>query len=73
MRQLAFLSLWKDAVNLGAQVVIASHAPIVMAAPGARLLELRDGELVRSEFDELEHVRTLRAFLREPAAYLRHL
>lgn len=73
LRQLAFLSLLKDAVNLGAQFVIASHAPIVMAAPGARLLELRDGELVRSEFDELEHVRTLRAFLREPAAYLRHL
>ena len=73
LRQLAFLSLLKESVEAGAQFIIATHAPIVMAAPGARLLELRDGELVPTSFDELEHVRTLRAFLEEPEAYLRHL
>lgn len=73
LRQLAFLSLLRTATEAGAQFVIATHAPIVMAAPGALLLEIRDGALMHSEFDELEHVRILRAFLDEPEAYLRHL
>lgn len=73
LRQLAFLSVLKEAVAGGAQFVIATHAPIVMAAPGALLLELQDGDLVPTTFDELEHVRTLRAFLDAPEAYLRHL
>lgn len=73
VRQLAFLSVLKAAVAAGAQFVIATHAPIVMAAPGALVLELRDGELLPTGFDELEHVRTLRAFLDGPEAFLRHL
>lgn len=73
VRQLAFLAVLKDAVAAGAQFIIATHAPIVMAAPGAQLLELQDGELVPTTFDDLEHVRTLRAFLEAPDAFLRHL
>lgn len=73
LRQLAFLSMLKAATEAGAQFVIASHAPIVMAAPGARLFEIREGSLVSAGFDELEHVRTLREFLEAPQNYLRHL
>ena len=72
-RQLAFLALLRDAVARGAQFIIATHAPIVMAAPGALLLELQDGEMIPTAFDDLEHVRTLRSFLEQPDAYLRHL
>lgn len=73
LRQLAFLSLIRTSVAAGAQFLIATHAPIVMAAPGAMLLEIRDGRLEPTEFADLEHVRTLRAFLEDPDAYLRHL
>lgn len=72
-RQLAFLALLKDSVAQGAQFIIATHAPIIMAAPDALLLQLQDGEMTPTSFDDLEHVRTLRAFLQEPEAYLRHL
>lgn len=72
-RQLAFLALLREAVARGAQFIIATHAPIVMAAPGALLLELQDGEMIPTAFDDLEHVRTLRSFLEQPDAYLRHL
>lgn len=73
VRQLAFLALVKDAVGRGAQFVIATHAPILMAYPGARRFELRDDGPQEVDFDELEHVRTLRAFLQAPEAFLRHL
>jgi predicted ATPase len=73
VRQLAFLALVKDADGRGAQFVIATHAPILMAYPDARRFELTDGEVREVDFDELEHVRTLRAFLAGPEAFLRHL
>lgn len=73
LRQLAFLALVKDTVGRGGQFVIATHAPIVMAYPGARIYELRPDGFAAATFDELEHVQTLRAFLAAPEAYLRHL
>ena len=73
VRQMAFLSMLTDAASSGAQAIVATHAPIVMAVPGARILEIRDGRLEPTAFDDLEHVRTLRDFLAAPEAYLRHL
>lgn len=73
LRQLGFLALLSDAVRAGGQFVVATHAPVVMALPGARILEVRDGALEPTAFDDLEHVRTLRSFLDAPEAYLRHL
>lgn len=73
LRQLAFMALLKDAVARGGQFLIATHAPMLMAFPGARLYEVRGEQIVRSEYDELEHVRTMRDFLAAPEAFLRHL
>ena len=73
LRQLAFLALLKEAVGRGAQSLIATHAPILMAYPGARVYEVRGEQVVAAEFDELEHVRTMRDFLEAPDAFLRHL
>lgn len=73
LRQLALLALVKDAVERGAQFLVATHAPVLMAYPGARLLEIRPGGIVETPYDELEHVRVLREFLEAPEAYVRHL
>ncbi len=73
LRQLAFLSLLKDSVERGAQVVMATHAPILMAYPGALIYEVQDGRLRRSTFDALESVRTMREFLAAPEQFTRHL
>lgn len=73
LRQLAFMSLLRQATDRGAQFLIASHAPMLMAFPGARLLEVRGSRIVPAHFDELEHVRTMRDFLSAPEAFLRHL
>jgi predicted ATPase len=73
LRQLAFLSLLKGAVGRGAQFVIATHAPILMAFPGAQRFELTKEGVREPAFDDLEHVRTLRDFLNAPEAFVRHL
>ena len=73
VRQLAFLALVKDAVGRGAQFVVATHAPILMAYPGARRYEIAEDGVREAAFDDLEHVRTLRAFLEALEAFLRHL
>lgn len=73
LRQLAFLSLLKEAARGGAQVILATHAPILMAYPGAQLLELRDGRLHKTLFEDIAHVKLLRDFLDLPEGFLRHL
>ena len=72
-RQLTLISMMKEMVEEDAQFIIATHSPILMAFPGAEILELRDGVLHPTRFDELEHVTLTRDFLQEPERYLRHL
>jgi predicted ATPase len=72
-RVLALLALIADRVAHGAQFVIATHSPILMALPGAQIL-LAEGDALRpAAWEDLEHVRVTRAFLADPAATLRKL
>ena len=76
-RQLAFVGLVLERVATGAQFVIATHAPIVLAlalaVPGARLYSFDDGPPAATTYDELPHVTLTREFLAAPERYLRHL
>jgi predicted ATPase len=71
--QLALLSMMLDMVRQGAQFVVATHSPILLAYPGARLLSFDLTPPAAVAYEELEHVRLTRAFLQDPGAYLRHL
>lgn len=73
VRVLALIALLADRVRQGCQFVIATHSPILMALPEATILLAEDGQLRATEWNELEHVRVTRAFLADPAAYLRRL
>jgi predicted ATPase len=73
LRQLALVSLLREATARGAQFVIATHAPILMAFPGATILELTDDGIRPAHFDDLEAVRTMRAFLSDPEGFVRRL
>lgn len=57
----------------GAQVVVATHSPVVAALPGATLLELDQDGYHETTWDQLELVGHHRAFLDAPQRYLRHL
>jgi predicted ATPase len=70
-RQLVFVCLmrrWEEEGNV--QAVIATHAPILMAYPGARLLEFRRGRIREVEFEETEHFQVMRSFFADPRGYL---
>lgn len=72
-RQLALLALLKVAVAEGAQFVIATHSPILLAHPGAAIFEFDGATIRRTTYGELEHVTFTREFLAAPERYLRHL
>ncbi len=72
-RVLALIIMIQDMVAKGCQFVIATHSPILLALPGATILEVVDGRLTAAVWNDLEHVRVTRAFLNDPDAMLRRL
>jgi predicted ATPase len=73
LRQLALLSLLKSAVAEGSQFLIATHSPILMAFPDARLLWFEDDRVEGRPYESIEHVALTRDFLANPDAFLREL
>jgi predicted ATPase len=57
----------------GAQVIVATHSPLLTALPGAAILELGAHGIRRASWDDLEIVAHWRRFLDRPDAYLRGL
>ncbi len=57
----------------GAQVVVATHSPLLTALPGATILELGEQGIRKTTWDELEIVAHWRRFLDRPDGYLRAL
>ncbi|WP_299038132.1 AAA family ATPase [uncultured Pseudokineococcus sp.] len=72
--QLALVGVLAAQVATGrAQVVVATHSPLVAALPGARLLEVSEDGLVERAWEDLDVVGHWRAFLDAPERYLRHV
>jgi predicted ATPase len=69
--QLALLAVIVRASREGAQFVVATHSPILLACPSARLYELDDDGVSSPSYDELGAVRLTRGFLDAPERYLR--
>jgi predicted ATPase len=70
---LALMALLDEMRAEGSQVIVATHSPLLVALPGAALLELGEWGIRPAAYDELDLVQAWRTFLREPDAYLRHL
>lgn len=73
-RQLSFLTiLHRLGESRCAQLLIATHSPILLALPGATVLQVDDCGLRRVDYRETEHFRLARDFLNAPQRFLRHL
>jgi predicted ATPase len=68
---LALLAIVVRAARAGAQFVIATHSPILLACPGAAIFELDGDGIAPAAYDDLEAVRMTRGFLESPERYLR--
>jgi predicted ATPase len=68
---LALLAAVVRGARAGAQFVIATHSPILLACPGARIYELTEDGIDPCPYDALDAVRFTRGFLEAPERYLR--
>ena len=73
MRQLTLLSEIDRLVKSGSQLLIATHSPILMAYPGACILELSEQGIRRVAYRETEHYRVTREFLENPERMVHYL
>lgn len=73
-RQLAFLRIMNDlATRRVAQFIVATHSPMLLCLPGARVLSFEDGRITPTTYQETEHYQLTRRFLNDPERYFRHL
>jgi len=71
--QLALLAMIAEMIAQGAQFIIATHSPILLAFPGARIYTFDRVPIEPVAFEELDHVRITRDFLNAPERYLKQI
>jgi predicted ATPase len=71
--QLALLVMMHEMIAQQAQFVIATHSPMLLAYPGARIYSFDSAPVTEVPFEELDHVVLMREFLNGPERYLRAL
>jgi predicted ATPase len=70
---LHLVTVMHQLARTGAQVVCATHSPILAATPDADIVEVNGNGLRRTSWTELELVERWRGFLTRPDLYLREL
>jgi predicted ATPase len=71
--QLGLMAMMQDMLADGAQFIIATHSPILLAFPGATIYSFDEAPAAIVPYEELEHVALTREFLNAPERYLRAL
>ena len=71
--QIALVGILHELAADGAQVLCATHSPLLAALPGATVLQLDEIGIRPTSYDDLELVGHWRSFLAEPMRYLRHV
>ncbi|MGI9003544.1 MAG: AAA family ATPase [Pseudonocardia sp.] len=70
---LHLVTLMNELGESGAQVVCATHSPILASTPGADIIEVDEHGLHRVKWADLELVAHWRRYLDNPGVYLRHI
>ena len=73
-RQLTLLSIINEHVeDRSSQFVIATHSPILMAYPNARIYRLGSNGIEQVAYEDTEHYRITRDFLNSPERFFKTL
>jgi predicted ATPase len=70
-RQIALLGIMLRAAKAGAQFIVATHSPILLACPGGRIYSFDQTPIAEVRYAELEHVVVTRDFLNDPGRFVR--
>ncbi|HJQ21699.1 MAG TPA: AAA family ATPase [Gemmatimonadaceae bacterium] len=71
--QIGLLAMVAEMIQRDAQFIIATHSPILLAFPNARVYSFDELPVRVVEYAALDHVNLTRDFLNAPERYLRHL
>jgi predicted ATPase len=69
-RQLTFLSRLHALVQARSQFIIATHSPIILAYPNAKILEFSKNGVMEASYEDLDHVQVTRSFLNRTDVFL---
>ena len=71
VRQMEFLKLMRRMEESAiCQVIMATHSPMLMAYPGARLLRLSKYRLEPVTVEQTDHYKVMREFCKDPAGFV---
>ena len=69
--QLELLELLREVGRTGkAQFIIASHSPILLACPGARILTFDHAPVRQIDYEDTNHYRIYKEFMADPQNYI---
>jgi predicted ATPase len=72
-RQLGLIAFLKSLVSSNAQFIIATNSPLLLAFPGAQILDFDAPEITERTYDETPAVKFMREFLEDPVEHVRTL
>ncbi len=70
MKILTLMCDMKRLANRNSQFIIATHSPMLMAFPGAEILEFSENGVQKTDFRKTQHYEITRRFLENPEKYL---
>ncbi|MEJ5929082.1 AAA family ATPase [Corynebacterium sp. H128] len=73
LRQLALLARIHELAAAGAQFIIATHSPVLLAVPDARIYQISESGIAAVTFDECENVQLTREFLGDTGEFVAEL
>jgi len=73
LRQLSIISLIHDLAEANCQFIIATHSPIIMAYPNAKIYQFSANGIDQIDYFETEHYQVTRDFLTNPKRMLKVL
>lgn len=72
-RQLSLLTRIHQLVDDQSQFIIATHSPILLAYPDAKIVQFDSNGINEVAYQDTEHFKLTRDFLNDPERFLRHL
>ncbi|WML30406.1 AAA family ATPase [Neobacillus sp. OS1-32] len=73
LRQMSMLTRIHDLVQENSQLIIATHSPIIMAYPDAKIFEFTESGISESKLEETNHYRLMKQFFDDKNRMLHHL
>ncbi len=73
VRQLTVLSRMHQLVQQQSQFIIATHSPILMAYPGAKIYQISNNGIYPVRYEDTEHYEITKLFLENPARMMSEL